>query len=181
MFKKNFYLEKGGGIVLSFFCLKNGVASLILNHFCEKISQPTTVPSMIEQATTNHYQQIFGSKPDLMVRAPGRINLIGEHTDYNCGFVLPAAIDKAIWLAMGRRNDGELHFHSLDLNDSYRGDVGAFQKSEKSWANYLLGVISEAQKDGLVLGGQTWCLVATSQSGQGFRPRRHWRAGCWRD
>ncbi|MBK9015414.1 MAG: galactokinase [Saprospiraceae bacterium] len=108
---------------------------------------------MIEQTTISNFHQIFGTKPDLVVRAPGRINLIGEHTDYNGGFVLPAAIDKAIWLAMGRRNDDELHFHSLDLHDSYRGEVGTFQKSEKNWANYLLGVISEAQKDGLKIGG----------------------------
>ena len=99
------------------------------------------------------FSQIFGTEPDLTVRAPGRINLIGEHTDYNMGFVLPAAIDKAIWMAMGKRSDRELHIHALDLNENYRGEVNSFKKSKKNWANYLLGVISEAQRDGLKIGG----------------------------
>lgn len=108
---------------------------------------------MTEQAISQQFQAFFGTKPDLTVRAPGRINLIGEHLDYNGGFVLPAAIDKAIWLAMGRRQDDELHFHSLDLGEGYTGSTVAVLKSEKSWANYLLGVISEGQKDGLKFGG----------------------------
>ncbi len=108
---------------------------------------------MLEQTITSQFLEIFGTKPDLIVRAPGRINLIGEHIDYNMGFVLPAAIDKAIWLAMGKRGDNELHFHALDLGDSYQGEVSSVKKSEKNWANYLLGVISEGQKDGLEIGG----------------------------
>ncbi len=108
----------------------------------------------MQTANVKHaFTQIFGTEPDLNVRAPGRINLIGEHTDYNMGFVLPAAIDKAIWMAMGHRSDREFHFHALDLNEDYRGEVNSFKKSEKSWANYLLGVISEAQRDGLEIGG----------------------------
>ncbi|MBI1224823.1 MAG: galactokinase [Bacteroidetes bacterium] len=108
---------------------------------------------MSAAAAVGFYQSIFGTKPEITVRAPGRINLIGEHTDYNLGFVLPAAIDKAIWMVMGRRNDNELHFHSIDLNDRYQNEVDNFRKSEKSWVNYLLGVISEAQRDGFNIGG----------------------------
>lgn len=108
---------------------------------------------MTKESITAQFQSIFGKNSDCAVRAPGRINLIGEHLDYNGGFVLPAAIDKAIWFAMGRRADGELHFHSADLHESFVGAVNSIQKSDKNWANYLLGVISEAQKDGLEIGG----------------------------
>ncbi len=100
------------------------------------------------------FEQRFSTAPDITVRAPGRINLIGEHTDYNGGFVLPAAIDKAIWLAAGKRTDGRFAFYALDLNDGYVSDDAdtVFQERHK-WANYLLGVISEARKDGLHIGG----------------------------
>lgn len=108
---------------------------------------------MLEQIISNHFLQQFGTLPEIIVRAPGRINLIGEHTDYNGGLVLPAAIDKAIWLAMGRRNDNLLKFSALDLQDDFEGDVNAVEKSEKSWPNYLLGVISELQKEGIEIGG----------------------------
>ena len=96
----------------------------------------------------------FGSAPELTVRAPGRINLIGEHTDYNAGYVLPAAIDKAIWLSASPRDDGRFAFFAADLDAFFlsENDTPVFQQ-EHSWANYLLGVISEARKDGLYVGG----------------------------
>ncbi len=56
------------------------------------------------------FQTHFGTAPALLVRAPGRINLIGEHTDYNEGFVLPAAIDRAVWFAATPRTDRHCRF-----------------------------------------------------------------------
>ncbi len=109
--------------------------------------------SMNEKTITQAYRQTFGDEPEIIVRAPGRINLIGEHTDYNGGFVLPAAIDKAIWFAAKRRTDRELHFHALDLRESWSGKLENFQKNQQNWANYLLGVLSEGQKDELKFGG----------------------------
>lgn len=96
----------------------------------------------------------FGTVPALTVRAPGRINLIGEHTDYNAGYVLPAAIDKAIWLSVSRRDDGRFAFFAADLDAFFLSENAetVFQQ-EHSWANYLLGVISEVRKDGLSVGG----------------------------
>jgi galactokinase len=109
---------------------------------------------LISEAITSHFTQKFGTRPDLIIRAPGRINLIGEHTDYNGGFVLPAAIDKAIWMAASPRTDGRFMFFALDLNEAFasEGLTPVFQK-KKVWANYLLGVISEAQRDGFKIGG----------------------------
>ncbi|MBK8564354.1 MAG: galactokinase [Saprospiraceae bacterium] len=108
---------------------------------------------MLEKSILNHYREQFGSDPEIIVRAPGRINLIGEHTDYNGGLVLPAAIDKAIWLAMGKRSDNLLKFSAYDLQDEFQGHVITLKKSEKGWPNYLLGVISELQKDGVEIEG----------------------------
>jgi galactokinase len=102
----------------------------------------------------HHFKRQFQATPNLLVRAPGRINLIGEHTDYNGGFVLPAAIDKAIWMAVGPRSDGRFAFFAADLGDFFLSEntEPVFQNT-KTWANYLLGVLSEAQKSGLPIGG----------------------------
>ena len=100
------------------------------------------------------FQAHFSSDPQIIVRAPGRINIIGEHTDYNQGLVLPAAIDKAIWLAASPREDAQFAFFSVDLNETFTApaDELVFQE-QQSWVNYLLGVVSEARKDGYEFGG----------------------------
>ena len=54
----------------------------------------------LEAAIFEKYKELYGSEPELLVRAPGRVNLIGEHTDYNDGFVLPMAIDRSFWIAL---------------------------------------------------------------------------------
>ena len=59
----------------------------------------------LQRQTTEEFARHFGSQPAFVVRAPGRVNLIGEHTDYNDGFVLPMAIDRAIWIALRPRAD----------------------------------------------------------------------------
>ena len=56
----------------------------------------------------------FNAKPEIIVRAPGRVNLIGEHAEYNDGFVLPMAIDRAVWIALHAREDDQVRVHSLD-------------------------------------------------------------------
>jgi galactokinase len=88
----------------------------------------------------------FGDDPKIIVRAPGRINLIGEHTDYNGGYVLPAAIDKAVYFAVSPREDDECHFVAHDLNESFTVNLKELEKTNKySWANYLMGVLDELQ------------------------------------
>lgn len=97
------------------------------------------------------FQQIFGKTPSFVVRAPGRINLIGEHTDYNNGFVLPAAIDKAIYFAIAPRIDRLCKVYAADLNDAFEFSLDSLNKCPKSWANYLIGVTSELITDGYVI------------------------------
>lgn len=93
------------------------------------------------------FREIFNESP-LIFRSPGRVNLIGEHTDYNMGFVLPAAIDKAIYFAISPRCDDLCNLHSVDFNEHIQLQVSNISHHEKNWANYLLGVIDQIQKLG---------------------------------
>ncbi len=74
----------------------------------------------LQEQVTRAFQERFGEPPTFVVRAPGRVNLIGEHTDYNDGFVLPMAIDHAVWVALRPRDDGDVRLHSLDFGESAR-------------------------------------------------------------
>ncbi len=89
----------------------------------------------------------------MLVRAPGRVNLIGEHTDYNNGFVLPAAINKSIYLAVSKRKDDVIHLISLDLKDEYITNIKSFEHNDKHWTHYILGVVEQLQKQGFNVGG----------------------------
>jgi galactokinase len=93
------------------------------------------------------------SRPPLVVRSPGRVNLIGEHTDYNEGFVLPAAIDREIVLAVGSRDDGICRMVAADLGQTWETTLDALVRSELGWPNYLLGIADQLQREGIRLGG----------------------------
>lgn len=86
----------------------------------------------------------------LLVRAPGRINLIGEHTDYNDGFVMPAAINYGTYFALAPAPDGITEIFALKYNESYRVDLASELKPVKdpAWVNYLLGVIHQLKQHG---------------------------------
>lgn len=116
---------------------------------------PMVNPVHLKQAVLQKtFKERFGSSPDqIIIRSPGRINLIGEHTDYNEGFVLPAAVDLGIYFVVAPRNDGNFHFIAADMNDSFACSVRALDPSPKGWPNYLLGVIDQMLKTGRVLGG----------------------------
>lgn len=105
-----------------------------------------------KRVITESFKARFNETP-LLFRSPGRVNLIGEHTDYNNGFVLPAAIDKAVYVAITKRDDNKFVWHAYDLNDDYEGSNDAVVKSSKGWPNYLLGVVDQLQKHGYHPGG----------------------------
>ncbi len=90
----------------------------------------------------------FQIQPELLVRAPGRINLIGEHTDYNGGFVLPASVDKAIYFCLSSRTDDQILLYSADLEEELTLNTSDLKKTDKGWANFLIGVMAELEKDG---------------------------------
>jgi len=91
------------------------------------------------------FLSLHGDAP-LLVSSPGRINLIGEHTDYNNGWVLPAAIDKRIFAAVGKRDDGMIHIHAADENQTHTVALDAIAPSSILWPNYILGVVQQLMK-----------------------------------
>jgi galactokinase len=98
------------------------------------------------------FKETFNTDP-VVIRSPGRVNLIGEHTDYNNGFVMPAAINKAIYMAVSRREDNLIHIVSLDLQLSYLGDAEKVVPSSLHWPDYILGVVQQVQARGYQVGG----------------------------
>jgi galactokinase len=113
------------------------------------------------------FRKKFNEEP-LLYRSPGRVNLIGEHTDYNQGFVLPAAIDKAVYVAITKRNDSRFVWYAHDLNDSYEGSNDAVVTSKKGWPNYLLGVVDQLQKAGYFVGGFNVVIGGDVPNGAGM-------------
>lgn len=103
----------------------------------------------------------------LLICSPGRVNLIGEHTDYNEGFVLPAAIDKAIYLAVGPRDDDELHFVALDINKTFRGSIHNLLPTH-TWADYLLGVAAQMRLIDQPIRGFNCVFTGTIPMGSGL-------------
>lgn len=101
---------------------------------------------MYSENIKQRFSDLFKQTPEIIVRAPGRINLIGEHTDYNDGFVLPAAIDKAIYFAVSKRDDNVISLFAYDLDDAYEFSLDNVKKSDKGWANFLIGMVSEMTK-----------------------------------
>jgi galactokinase len=110
----------------------------------------------------------FATDPEITVVSPGRINLIGEHTDYNDGFVLPAAINKSIRVAMSKRNDNEIHLFSIDKNKSYKTALDNLHVSGLLWPDYLLGVVAELQKAGYLLHGFSAAITGDIPIGAGL-------------
>lgn len=95
--------------------------------------------------------QRFNKEP-LIVAAPGRVNLIGEHTDYNSGFVLPGAVDKKIYVAVAPNNSNTVNVFANQFNESYCFNLDNVQP-HSGWMNYLLGVAYHIQKAGKKIGG----------------------------
>jgi galactokinase len=113
------------------------------------VSQSET--SLVSRVVEN-FKSLFTGDP-IIIRSPGRVNLIGEHTDYNNGFVLPAAINKAIYMAVSHRDDNALHLVSLDLDQHYTGETGNIVPTSLLWPDYILGVIGQLQHKGHLIGG----------------------------
>jgi len=99
------------------------------------------------------HEERFHGPPKWIVRAPGRVNLIGEHTDYNEGFVLPLAIDRAIWIALEPRDDGRVVVYSADFEQTGEFSLAGFQHEQQGWLEYLKGVAWSLQDAGYALTG----------------------------
>lgn len=113
------------------------------------------------------FNEQFSGTP-YVFRSPGRINLIGEHTDYNMGFVLPAAIDKAVYIAIALRTDKEIKLYAADLKQSYSTKLDELRPTGLQWPDFILGVVDELQKAGHVLQGFEAVLMGDVPLGAGL-------------
>ena len=119
------------------------------------------------KALAQTFLQQFGTEP-LLVRSPGRVNIIGEHTDYNEGFVLPAAIDKAAYVAISPRNDDQVHLYAQAFSKTFESSLSTLKPTSEHWPNYILGVADQLIKRGYPIKGFNLVIDADVPSGSGL-------------
>ncbi len=124
----------------------------------------------IPERVLRSYEQHFGGTPTLVVQSPGRVNLIGEHTDYNDGFVLPMAIDRSAWIALRPRTDRQVAVYSLDFNESASIHLDQLEKpqGEVSWVDYLTGMAWVLDEAGYAVNGWDGVLAGDVPVGAGL-------------
>ncbi|HVF91444.1 MAG TPA: galactokinase [Blastocatellia bacterium] len=114
------------------------------------------------------FKALYDGRPDIF-RAPGRVNLIGEHTDYNEGFVMPSAIGFYTWVAIARREDRKLQVHSLNFSESMEFDLDeANPRPLGHWSDYVRGVAVMLEKEGHRLAGASMVIEGEVPIGSGL-------------
>jgi galactokinase len=122
----------------------------------------------LEQQVAQEFERRFGKKPPYVIRAPGRVNLIGEHTDYNDGFVLPMAIDRAVWIALRPRDDRRVMVHSLDFDTAADFSLDNLKHGNAQWGEYVKGVAWSLQEAGDILRGWEGVIAGDVPIGAGL-------------
>lgn len=122
----------------------------------------------MKEKVVQAFQRYYSQNPPVVVRAPGRVNLIGEHTDYNDGFVLPMAIDRAVWIALRPRDDSTIRLHSLDFDETAEFSLNALQHENAGWAEYVKGVAWALQEAGYDLHGWEGVVAGDVPIGAGL-------------
>ncbi len=119
--------------------------------------------------TAKIFRTKFNRHP-LLVQSPGRVNLIGEHTDYNEGFVLPAAVDKQIVLGFASNEGTTARLYAIDMEQEFSWDVTAtpYTKSELGWPNYIMGCVDQLRQAGYSVGGFDCVFGGTIPIGAGM-------------
>src|SRR6266496_611241 len=107
---------------------------------------------MVTTDLKRRFLELFGVEP-FIAAAPGRVNLIGEHTDYNEGFVLPAAIDKYVFAAASKRNDDKIVLHSAQFNEQFELNPEDIRPVKGRWTNYIVGVVDQLIRRDYLIGG----------------------------
>jgi galactokinase len=113
------------------------------------------------------FQRYFSREPQIF-RAPGRVNLIGEHTDYNEGFVMPAAIDFYTWVALAPRSDSKLSVRSDSFAETISVDLDDRFAAKHNWSDYVLGVIDQIQRAGWTMTGADMLIHGEVPIGAGL-------------
>lgn len=128
--------------------------------------------SQLDQKSLCEYFSIaFQQMAEIVVKAPGRVNLIGEHTDYNDGFVLPAAINYYTWVAAKARSDRELRVVARNFSDQqiqFNLDQPMQSDQQIPWSNYVRGVVQELKRAGFTLTGGDLYIAGNVPEGAGL-------------
>ena len=127
--------------------------------------------SPLQDRVVKSFKAAFGAAPALLVQAPGRVNLIGEHTDYNDGFVLPCAIDFHTLIAARPRADMLVRVVAADYGDAvdeFRLDAPITPRPDALWANYVRGVVKVLLERGLALRGADLAIAGNVPQGAGL-------------
>ena len=120
-------------------------------------------------STSEHFKSIFEAEPEALFLSPGRINIIGEHIDYNDGFVLPAAINKYICFAVSKAEKDQCNLVAKDVNESFTFNwKDELKPVDKMWANYMLGVLQQLKERELALQGFSVVFSSTIPMGAGL-------------
>lgn len=123
---------------------------------------------LVQQVTASFKEQ-FNAEPGYVFLSPGRINIIGEHVDYNDGYVLPAAINKYVCFAVSENEDGQNTFFAKDLNESYSFNLNDELKPvDKMWVNFFLGVLQQMKERGFAMKGLNIAFSSTVPMGAGL-------------
>lgn len=122
----------------------------------------------LPQKVSSAFESQFGYKPTFLVRAPGRVNLIGEHTDYNDGFVFPMAINRNVWLAASPRSDTNVQAYSLDLASSFEMDTAHIESRVDGWGLYVQSVAWVLGEEGHQLVGWDGIIASDVPIGSGL-------------
>jgi galactokinase len=116
------------------------------------------------------FAQHFGGAPDLVVRAPGAVNLIGEHTDYNDGFAMPVAIGPETRVALRRRADGEVRVVAVNFGeeDAFAPSAQLEKAALGGWRDYVRGTMAILAREGVTVGGLDIAIVGDIPMGTGL-------------
>ena len=121
------------------------------------------------QHTTEHFEKSFHEKPQHIFLSPGRINIIGEHVDYNDGFVLPAAINKYVCIAISANKDSKCKIIAKDLNEIFEFDLqDNLVPNVEMWINYILGVLQQFKERSFTMHGFNAVFSSTIPIGAGL-------------
>lgn len=121
-----------------------------------------------QHAVITRFQEITGRPPEGVWFAPGRVNLIGEHTDYNDGFVLPFAIEKRAVLAAARRDDNRIVICSLEKDEVVELELAELRPGASGWSAYLAGVVWALRESDFEVGGASFVLTSDVPLGAGL-------------
>ncbi len=126
-------------------------------------------PSELTEATRALFRSVYGADAAVVARAPGRVNLIGEHTDYNRGLVLPVALAHTTYAAVAARDDGVVRIASGDDGEPWTGSISAVGPGDvDGWAAYVAGVLWALREDGLEVPGMDVVVHGTVPLGAGL-------------